>query len=511
MFPKICGLIFRLIILAVIGIVVFWFYLTKRPGTEVFRASVEEQVASGLNARNVEISNISRAKGGLFSGEMLLSTLVLEETEKSFFEDWHVKEEDVSVVGRKSVVDRKKTATFYGVNISPLGIGDNFISGWSAKLIKVLKMELKLKTGAGSDSESLAIYESLFKKYDSLNISAIQIYDGTIHWGHTETNSGSIKGARLDIIKREDSWEINLSGGMFSHGWLKNAVINDMKIICKRSGEVLIKASSLGMGNGYMDINASIKVQAQPDVSGEYSFNNLKVTDLIGPSYAEWLDGSIKGTGSITGNLNTAAGLKFKTTVNLAVNNNSKDTTTENPKPGSDSDDSVIIIRGDNFQLFKLMQMKDPRNSYSLLRAHKGTVVVENQGLDTQVTLDDVRCGLNDLIFMKGKFDYAVRTLEEEEEKIDIKRLEKREVEKYQNVDSSNSSESPKTVRAFSGDIKFGLIPKVFENNIKVLDVYPVDNATLRVWFDISLRGQLEELTEELADKLYDIMKEENN
>lgn len=507
MFPKICGLLFRLLIIALIGVVIFWFYLTNRPNSEAFKLDVEHQITKGMNAGEVKISNISRAKGGVLDGEMLLSTLFLGETDLSFFEDWYVEEEDVSVVGRRSTVEEKKTAVFQGVNLSPLGIGDNYFSGWSAREINILKMELKLKTGNTRDELAEATYSNLFKNYKTLKIDAIQVFDATIFWGHSEITSGSIKGAQLDITKGNDSWEIDIRGGTFSHHWLQDCKIDHMQVICHRSGEVEIRKAVLNLGEGELNFTVTIQATtAQPELKGEYSFKNVEVTDLIGDSYKDWLDGNINGAGVLAGNLNSSAGVKATTTITLSGKSKSlaDDTSIANREEGEN--DSMLIIRGDRFQLLKLMQMKNPRNSYSLLRAYKGALIVENQGTDTQVTVKDVRFGHNDLILMRGKFDYAIRSVVAKEDKIDASSLEIID-EEEDPVKGLVSEDEIDTFRAFSGNIELGLIPDVFENNMSVLEVYPVDNSTLRVWFDVDLKGQLEELTEELADELYDIMK----
>ncbi len=316
------------------------------------------------------------------------------------------------------------------------------------------------------------------------------------------------------FVKGIDSWEINVTGGTFSHSWLKDAAINEMKVICKRSGEVVIESASFSLGDGEMKLNASIQIQSQPELTGDYSFEDVEVTDLIGDSYEDWLGGNIDGAGELSGKLNSVEGIKVTTTVNL--NGKSKRKSGENTEPESTGGkkDSVLIIRGGNIELLKILQTKDPLNSYSLLRAYKGTLIIENQGKDTQFTLKDIRCGLKDLILMQGKFDYAVRKSESKKEDIDASSLDLKENEINPGGNPSEgivSEQITDVVRAFSGEIDLGLIPEVFENNIKVLDVYPLDSATLRVWLKIKLNGQLEELTEELADKLFEIMKKDEN
>ena len=513
-YPKIYGLFIRLLILGVIGLAICWFYLTSRPDSIEFREDVQRQMEVGLNASDVKISNITRDKGGLITGEMLIAALSMGETETSFFEDWFVTEEEVSAVGRRSLVEKKNTASFEGIHLSPLGLGDNYISGWSGKELKILKMELKLKTGAETDKLALETYSSLFKEYESLKIDNIQVFDANLLWGYSEVTSGSIKGAQLNIVRGQDSWEINVTGGRFSHGWLKDAEISGMKVICNRSGEVVIDSATFIIGDGELGLKASIKIQSQPKLTGTYAFKDIDVVDLIGEQYEDWFDGEVDGQGEISGNLNSEEGIKAVTIIEL--NGSSQRATTEYSKTESKEgeNDSILIIRGENFQFLKTMQINDPRNSYSLLRAHKGTLIIENQGTYTQIEVKDVRCGSNDLILMRGKFDYALRQVEEKKEKIDASSLEEREIEANpveELAENEGGSTKMLMLRAFSGELEMGIIPDAFENNDKILKVYPVDSETLRVWFNIKMNGQLEELTNELADTLFKIMQEDEN
>ncbi len=503
LFPHLFGLLVRLVILFLIGVIVFWFYLTSRLGSEAFKEDVQDQLAHGMNAGEVEISSINREKGGILSGEMVMSSLSMGETDLSFFEDWVVKEETVSVVGRRSVVERKNSATFEGVRLLPLGIGDNYFSGvgWSFKALNILKGELKLKTGAASDELALASYASLFKEYESFNLSTIEIYDTTIHWGHSESSAGVIRGAQLNISRKGEDWEILVTGGSFSHGWLKEASISEMKILCKKAGEVVIESALFTIGEGEMKLSARILVGAKPEVAGTYSFRGVKVLDLVGEGYDKWLGGEIDGKGVISGNMNTAGGIKLVTTVPLMGNPKRRggfDSFGPSDTSAPVGNESILVVRGDAFPLLKLFQMKDPRNSYALLRAHKGELVIESVGRDTRVKVNDLRCGINDLIFLRGEFDYSV----------------KREVVGTGKDDEEAEGEelSYDLAKVFSGKLKLGVISEAFENNLELLKTYPVDDSTLRVWFDVDMEGEIEELTEVLADKLYGVMtKGENN
>jgi hypothetical protein len=513
-YPKIYGLFVRIIILGLIALAIFWFYLSSRPDSIDFKEDVQRQLQAGLNATDLKISNITRDKGGLLTGKLLIASLSMGETETSFFEDWFVTEEQVSAVGRRSLVEKKNTASLEGIHLSPLGIGDNYLSGWSGKELQISKMEMKVKTGAETDQSALDAYLSLFKEYESLKIDNIQVFDANLLWGYSELTSGSIKGAQLNILRGQDSWEVNVTGGMFSHGWLHDAEIKQMKVICKRSGEVVIESATFIIGDGELELKASIKVQAQPVLAGSYAFKNVDVIDLIGAQYEDLFDGEIDGQGELSGMLNSEAGIKSITTIDLrgspqrATLDFTKSETKEEKK------DSILIIRGDNFQFLKTMQINDPRNSYSLLRAHSGRLIIENQGTYTQIEVNDLRCGFNDLILIRGKFDFALRQVEEKIEKADASSSEEREIKSNsveEAADSEEISTKMLTLRVFSGELNMGIIPEAFENKDKILNAYPVDNETLRVWFTVNMSGQLEELTNELADELYMIMQEDEN
>jgi hypothetical protein len=287
-----------------------------------------------------------------------------------------------------------------------------------------------------------------------------------------------------------------------------------MKVICKSSGEVVIESASFKLGAGELKLNASIQVKSQPELTGNYSFDDVEVIDLIGESYEEWLGGTIDGSGVLSGKFNSVEGIKVATTVKLNGNSRSMSGIDKGLKFNGEKKASSLIIRGDRFQLLKILQMKDLRNSYSLLGAHKGTLIIENQGTDTHVTVENMNCGLNDLIIMNGKFKYAVDSAKSPQQAIDVSSSKRKDNEINPLADHPKNIVAEKIVDrigAFSGEIVLGLTPGVFEGNTNVFDVYPIDSTTLRVWLNIKLSGQLEELTVELADKLYDLMEQDEN
>ncbi len=507
--PKIYALCIRLLILSVIIICAFGYYLTKKPSTVGYREDIQKQIQEGLNASDVKVSNSSRSSEGFLTANLSMGAISLGETESSFFEDWFVTEEVVSELGKRYSKEYRNSASIEGIQLSPLGIADNNFSGWSGKNLKIAKLKLKLKTGANTDDLAKTAYSSLFKNYKTLKIDNIQVSDATLIWGNSETTSGSIKGAQLNILKNADSLEINVTGGTFSYAWLKKAKIDAMKVICNRDGNVLIESAQFKIGDGEFKLNASIQIKAMPEVNGEYIFTNVNVIDLVGQSNVNLLSGKIDGKGKFLGKLNSNKSIKTITEITLNANPAASNAELSSPEVKDQANENLLTIRGENIALLKTLQLKDQLHSYSILRTYNGVITIENQGLNTDIDLQDIRCGSNGLILMRGKIGYGIRDSEAAAEDENLSNLKDKENNKIV-IDEKSHSELLNE-REFSGEIELGITPDVFGDNKKVFEVYPIDIETVRVWFKIPLDGKIEEITTDLADRLFSLMQEDKN
>lgn len=466
------GVLFRLIILTLIAIVIAWFFLKQRPETEAFKEDLIQQVSDGMNASDVEIRSITRVNGGILSGDMYIKSLKLGETENSFFKNWRISERKVNVDRSRTDVDIEDVTSLNGVTMSPLNIGDNYITGWSASQLDVNSMTISLKTGGDTDEQAREIYGELFRKYDSLNIKSISVNEGTVFWGGSQLTMGSIKDAQFDILRNKDSWEMNISGGRFSYAWLKDVELQSMKLTCDASDKIRIEKAVVALGEGSLTFNVDIEVCAQPKVKGDYSFERVGVIDLIGEEYENWLSGEVKGDGTFIGNLNSAEGIVYDTTVRLKANPRSKEEA-----------ESSIFINGNKLKILEVIQSIDQYNSYSKIKAYEGEIKLKYQELVgiSNVTLNDIRCGIDGLILMNGEFQHS------------------------ENDDIPVSVEEESNEKQFSGEIKMGFLPRVFQSNTAIIEVFKIDDVVLRTQLDVDVEGQIHQLTSKMGEKLEEI------
>jgi len=501
--PKLFALMFRLLLVALVGLVIFWFYLQSRPNSEGFRLELEEQIKLGTNAAKVKVKSAERYKASLLDGQLKISDITLAGSENSFYEDWYADEVDGE---RNELLAR-------AVVVQPLGIGDGVLNGWSGKKITVAHLQCHLKTGAESDELAMQSYLSLFKEYDSLVVNNIVIEDAHIGWGY-DTSLGSIEGAEIEALKQNGVWKISVKGGAFSHGWLQNAKIDSMEIECHPNGSVNIVSADLSMGDGSFSFDASIQIKSKPIVEGKFAFEGVEVTQLVGEEYGRWLDGQLKGKGTLAGMLNSRQGISSTTEISLdAPPAIPLSAATDAPEQRKIKDsDSFLVLRG-RFPILQAMQRINGVNSYNLLRLNIGSFIVEQTAGETQIR--DISVRSDDFLIMNGELSYALASLRAKKKlelsNAKLKSLIQEEEEKINNPDADLATSRNiynRSVKTFSGVINMGFIPQVFENHAEILDAYPEDENTLRVWIPVKMAGEIDNASSETADALEKIVQE---
>lgn len=510
--PKICGLLFRVFVLIAIALGVFWFYLTNHVGSEAYKEKVTENLVASLNASKGEIKSIERHKGGLLNAQMLISNFQLDSSETSFFEDWYVSKDGRDLDGAESPVSEKKKLTAHSVTIQPLGLGDGIISNWSGKKISVGILSCHLKTGAESDKAAKASYLSIFKDFDQLTVNNVTIEEAHIGWGY-DISKGSIKGAVIEALRKGDTWYLTINNGQFSHGWLENANIESMTIECHKSGLVKVVEAKLRFGEGVLSFNADIKIQARPEVSGNFSFKSIKVLDLVGQAYAPYLSGQVTGEGSLKGHLNTTEGVSTKAKITLdaeLVDSNGK-LTDEEANIGSQErmlNEAFLIVKS-KFPILATMRELNKVNSYNQLKLNQGGFVIEHKGGETTISDIDVRSG--DFLVIKGALKYAWSKVKNKKEaEVDLDSGLNETLIDQTDIGEIADEEIAvhKLVRTISGNLRMGFVTDVFDDHPEILEIYPEEADTLRVWLPVKMQGELKDATTEIADRLNKIVQD---
>lgn len=500
LFPKLCVLAFKVLLIVLVCLGLFWFYLSNKSNSEGYREMVKDNIIERFDTTGVTVKSIQRIDKGIIDGEMKISRVVLEASEDTFFQDWYVMESDEDQYGRIKKVEDKRFFTIDGISVSPFGITDGIFSGWKSNKIEISSLTCNLKVGADTDQNALDNYQQLFKPADKIDVRNVSIGEATIMWG-LGADKGSIRNAGIKAQYADNAWVIDVEGGQFNHGWIKNADIQGMKIICNKSGQIEIEHAQLNIDGSPFEISATITVKAKPQVAGKYTFKEVDLLRFIGRDYEKWFSGKIKGSGVISGQMNTLKGLKTVTDIEL---NSVKSPVGESSLGSSErirsAEDSRVFIRG-TFSLFQnVLQYRDTLNSYALLELDTGGFQVTQHGNDTSFKISDARVG--NFLLMKGDFTYNAVSASE----IDADKETAQNVDAVDSVESFglrfDSEDETDLVNRFDGEMKLGFLPEVFGKYPEILTAYPMDITTGRVWIPVEMKDGLNDITSKIAEEL---------
>lgn len=483
----------RLFIILVIALFFLWLYLVKRVEGDAFNAKITTALEEVLAAENCEVGSIHKARDTI-----TISSVKADGTAGSFF--------------------HKAAARVIRLN---MGITDGVIGKWSADAVNITQLDLEVKAGDRDDAAAAKSFAALFAKYENFEFERIEVDVANIQWGYSETNSGSITNTTMSVVRNGDSWNIELSGGMFSQNWLRNLEIQKMIVVCDKKG-IHIKEAKLRSGLGTVAFSLDMGSGGKPEANGTLQLTSMPLKALLPARYEDWLAGTISGKGKISGSTNSQEGIVMDIDFTLG-------------------EGDVMVLR-DRLPLLSALSVVDLYNSYRKVSFDEGGFHIKTGGNRMEVSQVALQAG-NLLDLKDGQFVVRPPTNKEIASALNIKDLEvvnkvienkwkfeddemiragtsggelshaargvvgevvqgKSDVTKVKDVLTTSILNESK-VSIFEGSVQIGLNGDAFDKAEKLKAAYPEDEASGRIWVRVPLNGRLQTLTLKQARKFY--------
>lgn len=250
----------------------------------------------------------------------------------------------------------------YKVSV-PMKLTDGLFSTWDAETITIKALTADLKAGALDDKLSAEIWSSLFSERPSFRFNRLEISNASLSWGYASAATwGQIKESKVIANRSGPDWELVLTGGTFSQGFLRDFEIKTMTAILSPDKGLKIKnAECTTPGGGSFDWSAKLeKGGASPVISCEGSLANIPLGAFLPRGLLPLVGGSISATLTGQGSTNDAQGISYQ----LAA------------QPSS----STPIYLTNNIPLLRILDQIDPENSYRKLTFNAGSLRIESQG-----------------------------------------------------------------------------------------------------------------------------------
>ncbi len=402
-----------------------------------------------------------------------------------------------------------------------MGLTDGFIGKWNAGGVSIGYLDIFVKAGDSDDAAAAKAFGSLFVEHPGFSYEWIESGSTDIRWGYSGNNRGSINGSQMSASRADDGWRIVFKGGTFSQNWLRDLEIKEMVVLCDKNG-VRVKKAELLSGGGSLSFQAGMGSGGQPQVTGTVVLDSMPVKALVPARFHDWIGGAVSGKGEISGSTNSQEGIVMDVDLSLA-------------------DGDTLVLR-DSVPLLSALSVVDLYNSYRKVSFTEGGCHIRTGNGRLQVSAMDLRA--DDLLYLAGDITVRPPTNEEIAEALHIKdvKIVRDVIEKNWKMDDellelsdvemsladlarkseddaggdtrSGQVQSAEDIRnasimaeqrgrRFDGAVRVGLKHDAFDKAPRLMEAYPVDKDTGRIWLEAPLKGRIQTLTLDLAERLY--------
>ncbi|MEO5917412.1 MAG: hypothetical protein ABIS50_24500 [Luteolibacter sp.] len=514
----------RVLVFLLILAVFAGYYLLKRTEMKGFNDAFRSSLKTGLSASEIEIRGLARVQG-----ELGINGLACKGDKGAFF----------------------NTMDARNIHCN-MGFLDGLAGQWKPGTISIARLDMELRAGADDAEAARMLGDSLFQKFDKVELKTFEIADATVRWGYSRTvapvtnaaalnpdasqgyefdhTRGSISNSFLRIQRTDDELRLSFKGGRFTQNWLEKLDIVDLEIVCTRDGMVFQKAE-FRLAQGTVSFSG-LKVAggARPLINGTVKLRGMALSGIVPPPVRSFVEGSLSGEFHVSGSTNSSEGIVFDGGITL------------------DSPD-VISLR-ERLHLLKALSVVDYSRNYHRIDFREGSLHLKTSGGGLELT--DVNLKSDDLTTLVGKMSVKLPSVEEitsgkgtntsaggaplfhgDDDDVDLSdnkdedltlrgageatnrdkkpgqpeakntlfdRLEL-DLQKRR-IDQLSSDRLSRTLR-YDGLFRITLPSDVFERAPKLIAQFPVDPASGRVPLMVPIEGGLYEITLKQAEEIY--------
>lgn len=343
----------RVALLLLIGLVVFYAYLLRRPFAPSFGEGIRVVIEKGLNAESAEIGPTARKEGILE-----LSSLEMVGSEGTFFD---------SLSARNIKTRMRVTAGILGL--------------WRGDSINVERLAMKVKSG----SETLdadRVFGVIFGSVERFDFDRVEIEDASIAWGYSTSTAGAIKNTKLSAKRSASGWKLKMLGGTFSQNWLRDMRVEALELDVSKAGIKIVEAQ-FGKGDGRITLSGTVKGPiVNPQVDAKGMMEGFPLKGCVQPEVAAVLQGRISGAVKLGGSPYGSSGITVSVQVDLGP------------------EDEIIVT--DEVELLDVISLVDRYRSYKKVRFRTGGFTMET-GRNVAV-FTGINLSAKDHVQLEGEF-----------------------------------------------------------------------------------------------------------
>ena len=474
---------------------IIYTYVVKFTGEEKFKENLTKEFHKKFSVNEVEIGSVNRGRG-----KFNIARMGMIDEHNSFFRALELSN---LVCDRDFFVDYGKT--------------------WKPGVVEITKVNLLLRAGADTDESAGKIGDVLFQDLGNFKPDAIHVLNMSLKWGYTELSSGSIEDSKMKAVPVSDGWRLSFRGGFFSQNWLKKLQIEELDVLITRKGIQFEKAVFSKNGGTLVLNQLEIEAGQRPLVSGQMKMKGLDISSMLPMVARAYVEGKISGDFNVSGSTNSTDGIGISGVVKLEEG----DVITLRDKipllralTVLDSDYAYhrVDFRLGSFQLEMLgkgLVISDAKLFADETMSLSGEMLVRKPNSDEELALDDGSEFFGKVIIddqLSGDLNLSLPEAEEIINRNNKKMQTNEDYSLFEKLSVLRESrlirqfELERLSRSYRYEGKFNLTLKntVFDRAPELKQMFPATSETGRIPITVPIKGLLYEVTEDLANTLYE-------
>lgn len=474
---------------------IIYTYVVKLTGEEKFKENLTKEFHKKFSVNEVEIGSVNRGRG-----KFNIARMGMIDDSNSFFRALELSN---LVCNRDFFVDYGKT--------------------WKPGIVEITKVNLLLRAGADTDESAGKIADVLFQDLGNLKPDAIHVLNMSLKWGYTELSSGSIEDSKMKAVPVSDGWRLSFRGGSFSQNWLKKLQIEELDVLIRREGIYFEKAVFSKNGGTLVLNQLEVEAGQRPLVSGQMKMKGLDISSMLPMVARAYVEGKISGDFNVSGSTNSTDGIGISGVVKLEEG----DVITLRDKipllralTVLDSGYAYhrVDFRSGSFQLEMLgkgLVISDAKLFADETMSLSGEMLVRKPNSDEELALDDGSEFFGKVIIddqLSGDLNLSLPEAEEIINRNNKKIQTNEDYSLFEKLSVLRESrlirqfELERLSRSYRYEGKFNLTLKntVFDRAPELKQMFPATSETGRIPITVPIKGLLYEVTEDLANTLYE-------
>ncbi len=402
-YGKVWGYLWRLTFVVAMVVLLSYVFLRTRLRTESFRSYLAEEISQRYKATNV---TCGKTVASLWSNECTINALGADGAPGSFFNRLDAHQISFDLSGQMLRTDWHLAKVSFGELNLNLRSGTYDPSATAPASTPAApsqpdRVVPNLRTsGLDHRSNLLTAGFGVRPKLSELKIDSYEVKNLGLRWGYSETTAGKLSDANVSLEPTaRNGWAFMASSGELTQNWLSGMKVQKLDVTVEDTMEIKRAIFTRGPGE-VIELAGAMSLGDLPELNLTIAGRGVNLKTLTPPAFSSYFDALADVSGTMTGTINRASGVKIQLRVKLVP------PAREGSTKGAEKPTGVAWLK--NVPLFRSLYVASGADALVQPVVSEGAFNLETSEGVMKISDLDLVCG--DLLRIRGEIQCSEAT-----------------------------------------------------------------------------------------------------